>query len=79
MLWKREGEGLNGLVVEIEHGVAEILLSLLQDLGGGGAGVGRRGVVEWGHFGNRSIGFGEWRVLLLGLLREGETGTEYIS
>lgn len=41
-----------GFVVEIEHGGAEVLFPLSQDLLGGGTGVRRRRVVERGQFGN---------------------------
>lgn len=46
---KLEGE-THGFAIEVEHGRAEEFLPLRQDLGGAGAGVGRRSVVEGGYF-----------------------------
>lgn len=39
----------------MEDGGVEILPALGEDLFGGGAGVGRRGVVEGGHFGKKGF------------------------
>lgn len=43
------------LLEEMEDGGVEILPALGEDLVGGGAGVGRRGVVEGGHFGKKGL------------------------
>lgn len=41
----------------MEDGRVEELVALTEDLVGGGAGVGRRSVVEGGHFGKRGLIF----------------------
>ena len=52
------------MIIEAEYGRAEILLPLLQDIGSGRAVVGRRRVIEGGHFGEKEVVFLERSLVL---------------
>lgn len=52
MMIKKLVRVTHGVLVEVEHGRAEILLALGQDLIGGRTGVRWWGVIEGGYFGN---------------------------
>lgn len=67
------------IFVEVEHGRAEILLTFAQDLVGGGSGVGRRRVVEGGHFGNENLILRLYPRRCLLLLRETTSPTRKVS
>ena len=60
----------------MEQGRTEILLTLLQDLSGGRSRIGRRRVIEEGHFGKNSIIVHKSR---LGLSQPGEATTAQLE